>query len=435
MMKKLFLCVGISALLMFFFTFELARASGMYVEGVGTRAMTMGGAFTGLADDSSAVHWNPSGLAQLKGAGFAASLYTMSSFLRDRNSVSNLDPAEQDWTKGDYFSRVYPTEPKQFDDYREFWPFAAAMPAITAHKNFGDYTIGVGAFPIAGAYSRWEDTIKDTTDADIDASLFFMVMLMDFNVSIAKKITDKLSLGVGLDLVYLKLQGDIEKDYRNSNVSWQPDYSSGIDAEADGMGVQGVIGFLYKFSPKWSLGAIFRTGAKFDVNGDLGAWFTIRGPDGQPMMDLEQKTNYYHEFVYPPSWGVGIAYKPTQTLTLTADWQRIDWTKFKWPFADLHLEKKEPLLKEDIVKDPDWSAADSYRFGLEYKYNKRLTLRGGYMSDDSGVPNEAAGFATSIIGDPIQYANIGFGYQWDVWNLDFMVGTAWGEPYPGVKHN
>jgi len=30
-------------------------------------------------------------------------------------------------------------------------------------------------------------------------------MIMDFNVSLAKRITDKLSLGVGLDLLYAKL--------------------------------------------------------------------------------------------------------------------------------------------------------------------------------------------------------------------------------------
>ena len=430
-MKKLFLCVGISALLMLFFTFKLARASGMFVEGVGTRAETMGGAFTGLADDSSAIFWNPSGLAQLKGAEFAASLYTMSSFLRDPNSVSNLDPDKQDPNKGDYFPRFYPTEPERFADYREFWPFACTMPAISAYKSFDDYTIGVGAFPFAGAYSKWKDTIKDdTTGADIDASLFFLVMLMDFNVSIAKEITDKLSLGVGLDLVYVKLQGNLEKDYTNSNDPGQPDYNFGIDAEADGMGLQGVIGFLYKFSPKWSLGAIFRTGAKFDLNGDFGAEY-IGGPYD---LSLEEKSNYYHEFVYPPSWGVGIAYKPTQTLTLTVDWQKIDWTKFKWPFGDLHFEKEGALLK-NTVRDPDWYAADSYRFGLEYKYNKHLTLRGGYLQDESGTPNEAKGLATSILGDPVQYANIGFGYQWDVWNLDLMAGTAWGELHNGVKHN
>ncbi len=33
--------------------------------GIGARAMSMSGAFTAVADDASAVYWNPAGLAQL----------------------------------------------------------------------------------------------------------------------------------------------------------------------------------------------------------------------------------------------------------------------------------------------------------------------------------------------------------------------------------
>ena len=433
-MRKLFLYAGVLALLMFFFTLKSAMASGMCAEGLGTRAMTMGGAFIGLADDSSAIYWNPSGLAQLKGGGFAVGVYSMSTKIWDANSVSNRDPDKHDPTRGDVFPRIYPTEPERFEDDHEFWPSCGTMPAISAYKNFGDYTLGGGVFALAGAYSDWEDKIKDpVTAADIEASIFSIIMLMDFNVSIAKRITDKLSLGVGLDLLYAKLQGNIEKDYMNSNDPGQPDYSFGIDAEADGMGLQGTIGFLYKFSPKWSLGGMFRTGAKFDLNGDLSAEQTFYGPDGQPLMSLEEKSNHYHEFVFPPSWGVGIAYKPTQTLTLTADWQRFDWTEFKWPFGELHYENEGTLLK-NTVREANWSAADSYRFGLEYKYNKRLTLRGGYFIDDSGMPEENEDLTTPFCGDPIQFANVGFGYQWDVWNLDLMIGTMWGDTYTEVKH-
>ncbi|MDD5302554.1 MAG: PorV/PorQ family protein [Elusimicrobia bacterium] len=41
--------------------------------GVGARGIGMGGAFTALADDSSAVYWNPAGLARLEKREFSAS--------------------------------------------------------------------------------------------------------------------------------------------------------------------------------------------------------------------------------------------------------------------------------------------------------------------------------------------------------------------------
>jgi F plasmid transfer operon, TraF, protein len=39
------------------------RASGQTIEVLGTRALGMGGAFVGVADDATAVYWNPAGLA------------------------------------------------------------------------------------------------------------------------------------------------------------------------------------------------------------------------------------------------------------------------------------------------------------------------------------------------------------------------------------
>jgi len=41
-----------------------ALANGLNLNSLGTKALTMGGAFVGLADDFSALYWNPAGMAQ-----------------------------------------------------------------------------------------------------------------------------------------------------------------------------------------------------------------------------------------------------------------------------------------------------------------------------------------------------------------------------------
>lgn len=48
--------------------------------GVGSRAVGMGGAFTGLADDPSATYWNPAGLARIEGANL---LFSHNEWLQD----------------------------------------------------------------------------------------------------------------------------------------------------------------------------------------------------------------------------------------------------------------------------------------------------------------------------------------------------------------
>ena len=50
------------------------NANGLNLNGVGSKAIAMGGAFIGLADDYSAVYWNPAGLVQMKEANFSLSV-------------------------------------------------------------------------------------------------------------------------------------------------------------------------------------------------------------------------------------------------------------------------------------------------------------------------------------------------------------------------
>ena len=51
-----------------------ALAGGYALSGVGSKAIGMGGAFRGLADDWSAAYWNPAGLTQLEESEFNSML-------------------------------------------------------------------------------------------------------------------------------------------------------------------------------------------------------------------------------------------------------------------------------------------------------------------------------------------------------------------------
>ncbi|MCK5005015.1 MAG: long-chain fatty acid transporter, partial [Candidatus Aminicenantes bacterium] len=42
-----------------------AYSNGLNLNGMGTKAISMGGAFIAVADDYSAVFWNPAGLTQM----------------------------------------------------------------------------------------------------------------------------------------------------------------------------------------------------------------------------------------------------------------------------------------------------------------------------------------------------------------------------------
>ena len=45
---------------------SLALGNGLNLNSLGSRALSMGGAFVGLADDFSAIFWNPAGAAAIR---------------------------------------------------------------------------------------------------------------------------------------------------------------------------------------------------------------------------------------------------------------------------------------------------------------------------------------------------------------------------------
>ena len=64
-MKKLVILAVIGM-----FAYSNAFASGFQLNEQGARALAMGGAFAGLANDPSALYFNPAGITQLRGTNF-----------------------------------------------------------------------------------------------------------------------------------------------------------------------------------------------------------------------------------------------------------------------------------------------------------------------------------------------------------------------------
>ena len=77
-----------------------AGLPGAYLRmGAGARALAMGGAFTGIADDASACYWNPAGIGQLKLAQIVAS-YQFLSMSRQYSYLSAVLPSRWKGTVG-----------------------------------------------------------------------------------------------------------------------------------------------------------------------------------------------------------------------------------------------------------------------------------------------------------------------------------------------
>jgi len=116
MTKIKFLSVLICVGLVSGSAFAGTDAAAFLKKGVGARALAMGGAFTSIADDTSAVYWNPAGLAKRQQYAFTA---------MGASGASDKYPGLKD---------IVPTH--QF--------FALAVPATKFTKVLGKTVFGLG---------------------------------------------------------------------------------------------------------------------------------------------------------------------------------------------------------------------------------------------------------------------------------------------------
>ncbi|MBI1987631.1 MAG: outer membrane protein transport protein [Nitrospinae bacterium] len=399
-------------------------ASGYEFFGTGLRALSMGGAFIGKADDSTATYWNPAGLAQLKGRAIEFDMEKDSVDYADHNSIRNIDPDLASVERNDVFLRQIPSEPDRFSETRPKIFYAAGD--SSGYYQWGKYTFG-GAFYVPnGNYADWKDTVRDReTKAFIRAKYYSRFLLSLANLSMAREILPGVMVGAGANFIYGSFLTNLDKHYLGGS---RPELNNtyGIDSWGSGYGVEGIFGILLKPAPWFNVGAVYRTGSKINVKGHFHLLQTpIREAGRTIHAGYDRASDYKQDFPLPRTFGVGIALTPLPPLTLTFDVQGTDWTNMKTEidFEEQRkgrVEGRGPFPLPNLNHNLDWNLALRYRMGVEYRINERLAIMGGYMFDENAVPDTRSAI-TSIIGFRMQMFGIGISYaprRWGTHELD-----------------
>jgi len=103
-------------------------------DGIGIKAAALGNAFTAVADDYSAIYWNPAGLAQLKRGELSGALYN-SQYRADVTYQDNLTSESQNYTKFNHFGIAYP-----FPTIRGSFVMAFGYNRVKALDNYTKFT-------------------------------------------------------------------------------------------------------------------------------------------------------------------------------------------------------------------------------------------------------------------------------------------------------
>ena len=350
-------------------------------HGFGTRAIGMGGAFTAVADDVSAIYYNPAGLAQVQG---------------------HQAHFEYLFVKPEIYVKTG-TNPKQmFVDKWTKAPLAGIMIDLSsAIKLSRRIVVGwAGYFPdnMKSVYKVRYGTFYDPFFPQYgDSSTDQSIMLM---TDAAVEILPWLLVGGGINLQihgqYVNMQ--VAVDLLGRPVVEQSRSDMEVTTE-----IYPLAGILLKPTDRLRIGFAWRQCMEFIVSGGMKMRMKlVVGPEQVlpvPLpLDVPAQGHYR-----PEQYALGVAYQVTDTLLLAADLTYYDWR----PYQDEATRPLNPPMKNIFVP----------RVGMEYSVRKELALRLGYSFKESPLRQQQEGSAANLLDNDIHAVSLGAGVFWDLFGV------------------
>jgi long-chain fatty acid transport protein len=387
--------ISVPLAILAFLTAAPAFPSGFQVMTQDAKAMGMGLAFTAVADDPSAIFYNPAGLGWQKH--FEAEIGA--SFLTK--------------VKGD-FSGANPNPGVGVSESQHKTTFVVPTLYIVAPLT-NEINLGLGIFAPYGLGYRWDNS--SSFSGRLVAQNTY-VQTTDLNPVLSFQATPSFAIAVGADYRFSKVQ--LEKDQSAIN----PFTNSAVDVAhvklnstlTDNHGWGWNAGILYRPIPQFSLGASYRSKIKIDYDGTARFTQNLTGdPRFDPAVAAQLPTGdkaVTTAIEFPSSLNLGTAFTfPGDFLvSLEADYTK--WTSFK----ALDINFTDPnLASHDLHRETDWKNSWAYRLGLQKKFGG-WALRAGYYRDKTPQPTEDAG---PLLADNDRDAfSAGVGFGTDRWGID-----------------
>ena len=395
-------------------------SNGTQIGTVGARSTAMGSNFRGLADDWSAVFFNPAGLTQLEGTTIGI-------------SGGIIAP------RGSYDAYAYPAYP--FPGMNTESVDAAKknffVPALGIFFKLSDaVTAGLGFYAPFGLGTDW-DLIDipagygNATGISKDNEHYSDHQVINIQPTVAFKLSDKISLGLGASYIWGKMDLDMVKLAVNPFAAAWAQLSAGLalagitappynDAHnripvenqlaGDGSAFGFNFGLLFDISDKLSFGISGRYCTDLKLKGNITqtfiypsdptyATFVTNLPDivfasaedptgaaskaallqglatvfnGQNVPSL-QDADAEVDFPLPMTIGAGLAYKASPCFTITADVSMTQWSV--WDALTIVIPGEE-----DLPMELKWKNTFEMGFGFEWMAADNFFLRGGFYT-------------------------------------------------------
>jgi long-chain fatty acid transport protein len=371
--KKLFTLIIICG-----FFANNAYGSGFQLNEHGARAMAMAGAFTGLANDPSAIYFNPAGITQLKGTQFLAG----ATMIIPISSYATPAPGNLETTmNGQVFSPINFYITQQITD--------RLHAGLSVNNQYGLGT-------------KWDPNwVGKYLAVETKVTTFFITPVL------AYKLLDNLSISAGPTIAIGSVI--ISRKAPNPNPTQPAPLITMESNNATAIGF--TAGLLYKPNEFWQFGLSYRSESKFDFTGTATsdpATFV------HPLLKISlpfPNGGITAPLTTPQNATFGVAYMPNSSWTATFDFQYVGWSSYDvlsvtFDSYDLDLN---PANGVQNVQSADRKYKDTYiaRLGFEYKPTDNFALRFGLLYDHNPVQDQ---YVEPTLPDADRLGfNVGFG--------------------------
>ncbi|GBD94548.1 outer membrane protein transport protein [bacterium BMS3Abin05] len=368
--------------------------------GVGARALGMGGAFVGVADDYSATHWNPAGLGLIRKMEWYGSLSRYG--LSDNVTIGSLTTTDRG-----HFSRL----------------------------NAGGFVFPIPTYQGSLVFALGYNRVRNLD------GVFNSKRFISTPGDSVYRIGDELEIGY---LGYWNFSGSVQLSPNfyiggainfwggTDNYNWKYYEFDALNIWTFNTNILAKDQINTKFSgTNIKMGGLFTLGHILNVGGTISTPLTLLGKEnwyheantiifdnGSVQEGTKEKGYYEYKIQKPYSFAAGVALK-LPLLLLSGDVEYNDWSQIQYKSPDSLTAQNENLMKK-------------YRETLRYRLGAELTvpftgikLRGGYMFDPSPYQQ-----ASLYSGRKFLTAGIGFIIDRQ-YTFDFAWMHGWWKHNPG----
>lgn len=354
--------------------------------GSGARALGMGSAFIAVADDATAASWNPGGLIQLE----KPEISSVGAFfhrIEDNDFGTNPEASGRETVTEanlNYLSGAYP-----------FTLFDRNMIVSLNYQRLFDFTREWN-FPLVQSTAG----LSLSQDVNYDQSGNLSALGLAYCIQLSPEFSFGFTFNIWQD--WLGMNEWKQTTRQQGGGTFMGNQFIFESKSQDRFSFRGFntnfnLGILWNITPKFTLGAVVRTPFTADLKHKSTFRSSIRFP-AAPGSDSTTSTSSTEneELEFPMSYGIGLAYRFSDRLTVSADFTRTEWDDFV--FKDSQGNKTSAISGRP-KKDSDVDPTHTFRLGAEYLFIKPdyvVPLRGGVFYDPApaeGSPDDFYGFS------------------------------------------